>query len=105
MFQARFALAIVAALMVSGPAQAQDYRGAYTYSLRCFVVTTAVKDQAGAKRAFDAALKLGRLQNLTNRQINADLDRSTATELVRITRDGRYKAKLLSECRQLGFAS
>jgi hypothetical protein len=36
--------------------RAPDYRPAYVYAQRCFAVATVVKDDAGARRAFDAAI-------------------------------------------------
>jgi hypothetical protein len=50
-------------------------------------------------------MRLGELQNLTNRQVNVDLDSWTATEMVRIARDRSYRAQLLGECRRIGMAA
>jgi hypothetical protein len=101
-----FSTGLVAVLMVAANQQApaQNYQAAYEYALRCFVVNSAEGDQANARRAFDAATRLGQLQNFSNRQVNADLDRWTGTEMVRIARDLRYRQQLLSECRRLGMA-
>lgn len=82
-----------------------DYRAAYTYALRCFVVANSVDDKSGARRAFDAAMRLGHLQNLSNRQLNADLDHWGATELVKVVRDPAYKAQMMTACRKMGLAS
>lgn len=82
-----------------------DYRQAYIYALRCFVVDGSYGDKPGAQRAFDAAMKLGHLQNLSNRQLNADLDEWTATEQVKTLRDPQYRMRLIGECRKLGLAS
>jgi hypothetical protein len=92
-------------MVADQPAPAQNYRPAYEYALRCFVVNSAEGDEANARRAFDAATRLGQLQNLSNRQVNADLDRWTGTEMVRIARDRRYRDQLLGECRRLGMAA
>lgn len=86
-------------------AGAPDYRPAYIYAQRCFAVASVVNDEAGGHRAFDAAMKLGRLLNLSDRQLNDDFATWSAAELVKATRDPRYRDQLLSECRRLGLAS
>ena len=90
---------------VGEPTSPQNYRAAYEHALRCFVVTSSYSDETSARRSFDAAMRLGQLQNLSNRQLNADLNRSTAYEGVRLVRDRRYRDQLLAECRRLGLAS
>jgi hypothetical protein len=102
-----FSTGLVAVSMVTATqaAPAQDYRTAYEYALRCFVVNSAYGNDASARRAFDAALRLGQLQSLSNRQVNDDLNRWTATEMVRTARDQRYREHLLGECRRLGLAA
>jgi hypothetical protein len=103
-------LALSMALVASAAAQgqaapSQNYRTAYEFAHRCFVATSSYGDEPGARRAFDAAMRLGQLQNLSNRQLNADFDRFTAYESVRLVRDPRYKQQLLTECRTIGLAS
>jgi hypothetical protein len=97
------------ALAFAAPSSAQDAgagdRKAYEYALRCFVVDTKNNDEAGARIAFDAAMNLGHRQNLTNRQLNADLDHWTATELVLTVQHPGYKAGLVATCKKLGLAS
>ena len=83
-------------------AHAQDYRQAYIYALRCTVVANSAKDEGGARRAFDTAMKLGHIQKLSNRQLNADLAEWGATELVKITRDPTYDLLPSGAC---GFES
>lgn len=94
-----------AALGCANAAATPDYRPAYVYAQRCFAVTSAYGDNDGARRAFDAAMKLGRLLNLSNRQLNADFDQWSSTEMVKAARDPQYKEQLLGECRKLGMAS
>lgn len=94
-----------AILASSQAAPTPDYRTAYEFAHRCFVVTSSYGDEAGARRAFDAVMRLGRLQNFSNRQLNADFDHFTAYESVRLARDPRYKAQLQGECRSIGLAS
>lgn len=96
-------LAMPAAAM--GQPTPQANRVAYEFAHRCFVVTSGYRDESGARRSFDAAMRLGRLQNLTNRQLNADFDRFSASELVRLARDPRYRDQLIAQCRQIGLAS
>jgi len=100
------AITIVLLTTVTSPAHAQNsQREAYQYALRCYVATRAAGDEISSRRSFDAAMKLGRQQGLSNRQLNADLDAWTATELVKITRDPRYKQRLLGVCRSLGLTA
>lgn len=102
------ALSLALAAGVTAPGQAAsapDYRTAYEFAHRCFVLTSGFHDEAGARRAYDAAMQLGHLQNLSNRQLNADFDRFTASETVRLARDPGYRNQLTSECRAIGLAS
>lgn len=101
-------VALIACSVAAGAqsgSQANGNRAAYEYALRCFVVTSNYADDASARRSFDAATRLGQLQNLSNRQLNADFDRAIAYEGVRLVRDRSYRDQLLAECRQLGLAS
>jgi hypothetical protein len=98
---------LVAALAAvhSAPPSSQDYRTAYELAHRCFVVASSYHDEAGARRAYDAVMRLGELQRLSNRQLNADFNRFTAYESVRLARDADYRQQLTSECRTIGLAS
>jgi hypothetical protein len=79
-----------------------DYAAAYQYALRCFVVNQ--QDEASQRVAYDAALKLGRLQGRTDKQISQDFHQSIATESVRIGKSAAYQRQLLAECRKIGMA-
>ncbi len=101
-------LSILLVTALAATAQASpppDYRAAYEHALKCFVVTSAYSNEASARRSWDAAMRLGQLQNLSNRQLNADLNRASAYEGVRLARSSEYRAQLLSECRRLGLAT
>jgi hypothetical protein len=100
-----FTALLAGSVAAQGQPTSQNYRTAYEFAHRCFVVTSSYGDDAGARRAFDAAMRLGQLQNLSNRQLNADFDRFTAYESVRLVRDPRYKEQLRTECRAIGLAS
>jgi hypothetical protein len=97
-------LAALAAVQ-STPPSSPDFRAAYELAHRCFVVTSGFRDEAGARRAYDAVMRLGHLRNLTNRQLNADFDRYTASEGRRLARDRGYRDQLTAECRTIGLAS
>jgi hypothetical protein len=100
------ALALAAAaICLTGATTTPDYHQAYVYALKCTVVANSAKDEDGAHRAFDAAMRLGHLQNLSNRQLNEDLDQWGASELVQMRVNPDYKAQMLAVCRKLGFAS
>ena len=92
----------VATAQASSP---PDYRAAYEHALKCFVVTSGYSDGTSSRRSWDAAMRMGQLQRLSNRQLNADLNRVSAQEGVRLARSPDYRAQLLSECRRLGLAS
>ena len=101
-------LAAVLALCVAVPSQAaQSTKGtqtAYRYALRCFVLA-GTADPRGAKAAYDAAIRLGGVQGLSNRQMNRDFADAIATENIRFLRDQPYRQRVQAECRQLGMAS
>lgn len=101
--------AAVAAMPVAtsaAPAKAApDYAAAYDHAVRCFVVSGINKDRVGSRAAFDAALRLGQLQGLSNAEINVGLDWAIPRETENIRRDPTYKERILARCRQLGFAS
>lgn len=102
------ALSIVLSASLALAAQASpspDYRAAYDQALKCFVATSAYSDQASARRSWDAAMRLGQLQNLSNQQLNADLNRTSAYEGVRLARSAEYRTQLLTQCRRLGLAT
>jgi hypothetical protein len=96
-----------ALLAAAGAAQspAPDYRAGYEFAHRCFVATSGYRDESGARRAYDAVMRLGRLQSLTNRQLNADFERFSAYETVKLASDHQYRDALLAQCRQIGLAS
>lgn len=96
---------LAGSMAVQGQPSAQNYRTAYEFAHRCFVVTSSYADDASARRSFDAVMRLGQLQNLSNRQLNADFNHYTAYEGVRLVRDRRYRDQLLADCRRLGLAS
>lgn len=98
-------LALVAGATAQGQASSPDYRTAYEFAHRCFVATSGFHDESGARRSYDAVMRLGRLQNFSNRQLNADFDRFTAAETGRLARDRAYRDRVLSECRTIGLAS
>lgn len=100
-----FTALLVGSIAAQSQPSSQSYRTAYEFAHRCFVATSSYHDEAGARRAYDAVMRLGQLQNLSNRQLNADFDHYTAYEGVRLARDQRYKNQLLVECRTLGLAS
>lgn len=101
-----FSTALLAAsIAAQNQPASQNYRVAYEFAHRCFVVTSSYHDDPGARRAYDAVMRLGQLQNLSNRQLNADFNHFTAYESVRLARDRRYKDQLVVECRALGLAS
>lgn len=100
-----FTALLAGSVAAQGQPASQNYRTAYEFAHRCFVVTSSYRDDAGARRAYDAVTRLGQLQNLSNRQLNADFNHYTAYESVRLARDQRYKDQLLGECRAIGLAS
>jgi len=102
------ALGVASIILSSTLAHAQSAdprRDAYEYAQRCFAVATVVKDDASARIAFDAAMKLGHLLNLSNRQLNDDFATWSSSEIVKTARNPAYKEQLLGECRKLGMAS
>ncbi len=96
---------LAGSMAVQSPPSPQNYRTAYEFAHRCFVVASSYHDDGAARRAYDAVMRLGQLQNLTNRQLNADFNHYTAYEGVRLARDQRYRNQLQSECRAIGLAS
>jgi len=96
---------LAASLAVQSQPSSQEYRAAYEFAHRCFVAASSYHDEPGARRAYDAVMRLGQLQSLSNRQLNADFNHFTAHESVRLVRDPRYKQQLVTECRTIGLAS
>ena len=106
-------------LSAQGPqaATAQDTRAAYDAALKCFVANGNAEaerrdahDAAGAarydatgKQSFDAAMKLGRMLGLANRQLNHDLDAIQAAELPRMVKDRVYFINAVAVCKGLGL--
>ena len=101
-----FSVVLAGAVLASSQATpTPDYRTAYEFAHRCFVVTSSYGDEAGARRAYDAVMRLGQLQHLSNQQLHADFDHFTAYESVRLAREAHYKEQLQTECRTIGLAS
>lgn len=103
-------LCLIAFNMIVVRAQAQaapakpNYAKAYGYALRCFAVN-GDDSESGARAAYDAGKKLGRLQWLSDQRITQDFKKAIAIENVKIAQDGGYRQSLLAQCRQLGLAN
>lgn len=81
-----------------------DYAGAYAYALKCFVASRDNGDADAATRtAYDAVLKLGHAQGLTDSRINADFTRAIASEMIKFRRDESYRQSTLQTCQRLGL--
>ena len=114
---AALSLAFLLAAHGSQAATTQDTRAAYDAALKCFVANGNAEgerrdahDAAGAarydttgKQSFDAAMKLGRMLGLTNRQLNRDLNAVQATELPRMVKDRAYFIDAVATCKGLGL--
>lgn len=98
-------------------ASVADVRAAYQATLKCFVANgnalgerRAAGDQAGVarydaggKRSYDGAFKLGAALGLTDRQINRDLDATESSELPRMVKDRNYFIDTVATCKGLGL--
>lgn len=80
-----------------------DYGKAYHYALRCFVVTNLPNDPRSGRAAYDAAIKLAHLQDLSDEQIQRDFNHAIAVEAININRSSQYKQQLIEECKKLGM--
>lgn len=105
----RIVMVMSAAVCASGPAAAdlsaterQSYNQAYTYAIHCFLANSAIHDSAGAKPAFDAAMKLGRALGYSNRRLNSDF--ADGGEMVKLARSDTYLHQTLADCAKLGMA-
>ncbi len=112
---------MVAALMAplgaqAAPPDAQAYHKAYEYALRCFAANAAAINRpdltngrsaasldATGKLAFDAALKLGRLQGYDNARLNRDIDQYGHAEVAQMAKNDAYLRQALADCAKLGF--
>lgn len=103
---------------MSPSASASDgNRIAYAAAMKCFVANAAAASdrkaagdpakaivyEANAKRSFDAAVKIGRIMGLTNRQMNKDLDDASARELSRMVADNAYFRNAVATCKGMGL--
>jgi hypothetical protein len=80
-----------------------NYTKAYGYALRCFALN-GEDEEAGARAAYDAGQKLGRLQGFSDQRIARDFKQAIAVENVKIAQSDAYRQSLLAQCRQLGLA-
>jgi hypothetical protein len=117
-----WALALALAVVAMAPARAQpviedgDHR-AYRAALQCLTADAylsgwlrqrgqdakAVPYEAAGKRAFDAAMAMGRKLGRSNGELNADLDQLKATEMPKLVKDDAYLKATVAECRALGL--
>lgn len=96
---------IVIAAHAQAAAAKPNYAKAYDYALRCFVVSGWQNHDQRSKAAFDAGVKLGKLQGFGNDRINADFEQAIAVEGVKIVQHTDYRDDLLVACRKLGWAN
>lgn len=89
---------------VAAPAK-PDYAKAYDLAVRCFVVSGWDDAHQHSRAAYDAAIKFGRAQGLTDRGVNDDFERAIATEGVKMTQHAEYRDQMLAACGKLGWAS
>lgn len=105
----RWMLAGLLVLSVASGGQAApakpNYAKAYDYALRCFVVSGWQNQDQRSRAAFDAGVKLGKLQGLGNARINDDFEKAIAVESVKIVQHTDYRDNLLVACRKLGWAN
>lgn len=100
--------AIISVLSCAATVQAESrpapsYAKAYSYALKCFVVSGADDPQARSRVAYDAAMRLGRLLNFDDARIIDDFHTAIAQESVNILRQPGYKDQMLADCRRLGL--
>ncbi len=98
-------------------ADPQGYHQAYLYALRCVAANSAAESRddlnpggrnkaifdAAGQRAFDAVLKLGRLQGYDNARLNHDIDALGHAEIARMASDDAYFQRTRSDCIKLGL--
>jgi hypothetical protein len=97
------AIVVLLAFQPAAAVALPDYGPAYRLALRCFIVNADIDDDSGAKLAFDAAMKLGRMQGFDNVRLNHDLDAATATELVRLKTENGYREHQRAMCTRAGM--
>jgi hypothetical protein len=95
--------------------QADPNRRAYGYALRCAATaagvytdprsTSAEKSAADASygRAYDAAMRMGRVLGLSSQHVGDDMAASVRVEAALQLRDAAYYRRTQAECRQLGM--
>lgn len=87
------------------PPSMTDYAKAYAMALRCTVYSITYKDEASAKRAFDAAIGLGKLQGFSDAKVNDDFNAAIARETVRLRQEAGYPTKTRADCKALSWAT
>lgn len=104
----RAAGAVIAGIVLATGASAEsakpDYAKAYALALRCFVVSGWQDPGQRSKAAFDAGVKLGKLQGFGNARINADFEQAIAEEGVKLVQHADYRDGMLAACTKLGWA-
>jgi hypothetical protein len=114
-----FRLAVATVALSASPAVAQPSeqanRSAYVYSMRCFAAaasviadtrsTTAEVEAAKqrSRRAFDGAVRLGRVLGLSGQAINEDINATGRAEATLMARDPGYLRRTQTVCAQLGL--
>ncbi len=115
-----FAAALLgAAALASGSAHGQTagQRSAYDYTLRCWAVAgylitdpdvqrnpqASAQAEVSARRAFNAAHRMGAALGYSQAQITEDLDRWTRIEGALMLRNRAYFERTKAECEQLGL--
>lgn len=96
---------LLCAPVAASAQSAPDYATAYNHAVRCFAVSSINRDRAGARPAFDAAVRLGQLQGMTSAEVKVALDYGISREAENIRRDASYKGRTLAQCRKLGWAT
>ncbi len=112
-------LAIAAAVASAGVAfgQTPAQRIAYDYTLRCWAVAgylitdpdvqrdqqASAQAEVSARRAFDAAHRMGGALGYSHAQITGDLDRWTRIEGALMLRNRAYFERTKADCQQLGL--
>jgi hypothetical protein len=118
-YRTAFATLLMSCCLVSQTSAASDAdtRAAYQAALKCLIANIEAEgerrdagDQAGVarykasgQRAFDGALKLGRMLGFGNPQLNNDLNSLESKELPLMVRDRQYFINAVAECKGLGL--
>lgn len=98
------ALIVFCPVSVSAEPAKPDYAKAYALAMRCFVASGGKQDQAHARPAFDAAVKLGQAMGFENARINVDFDWAISRESAKLAKDSTYREATLATCRKFGWA-